>query len=36
MFTFATYQKAKNQKSSSRKRKIKENAKYEKRRDKLS
>jgi hypothetical protein len=36
MPTFATYQKAKNQKSSSRKRKMKENAKHEKRRNKLS
>jgi hypothetical protein len=36
MPTFAAYQKAKNQKSSSRKRKMKENAKHEKRRDRLS
>jgi hypothetical protein len=36
MSTFAAYQKAKNQKSSSRKRKIKENAKHEKKRNRLS
>jgi hypothetical protein len=36
MSTFAAYQKAKNQKSSSRKRKMKENAKHKKRRNRLS